>query len=174
MKRLIIGLSAFVLVLGVLSSCKMFEKDPEIGVLKGNTAANFTEPDSNGTPFSLEFFRGSVILLNITTMWCNPCRQEAGELMALYDEYKAQGLEIVMIVLEDEDQNIADLSDLVRWVNEFNLTFPVLYDPDSSTKNLYQAINVPTNIIIDRDFVIQYRQSGYRPPEILETIQKLL
>ncbi|MFC2141275.1 peroxiredoxin family protein [Acidobacteriota bacterium] len=171
MKQIMSYLLVTLLIFSVISSCK---KSPDIGVLIGNEAPNFSEPNSQGNLFTLSSLRGKVILLNFTTMWCGPCRQEAADLMPLYAQYNAQGLEIVVCLLEDEDQNPTDLNDLNVWIDEYGFTFPVIHDPDSSTENTYQIVNVPTNIIIDRDFVIRYRQEGYRPTEIADWITDLL
>ncbi len=173
MKKIMSYLLAVVLIFSALSSCK---KSVEIvvGIQVGNEALNFSEEDSQGNLFSLSSLRGKVILLNFTTMWCGPCRQEAAELMPLYNEFNARGLEIVVCLLEDEDHNPTDLSDLKVWIDEYGFTFPLIHDPDSSTENTYQIINVPTNIVIDKDFVIRYRCEGYRPPEIREAITNYL
>ena len=144
------------------------------GILVGNRALDFSEEDSQGNLFSLSSFRGKVILLNFTTMWCLPCREEAAELMPLYNELGPRGLEIVVCLLEDMDRNPTDLDDLKVWLDAYGFTFPLIHDPDSSTENTYQIENVPTNIVIDRDFIIRYRGSGYRPPEIMEAITEYL
>ena len=177
-KTFILLLAAFV-VLSALSSCKK-SKDavpppgPSAGVYVGNIAFNFTETDSQGNPVTLESFRGNVILLTFSTMWCNPCRAETPELVGLYNTYKERGLEIIQFIYQDEDRNSADLNDLARWINEFGTNFIVCNDPDPSTVSRYDPEAIPLNLIIDRDFIIRYRDSGYHPNEVRQWIESLL
>jgi peroxiredoxin len=173
MKQMMSYLLVTVLIFSALSSCKK-SVEIDVGIRVGNEALDFSEENSQGNLFTLSSLKGKVILLNFTTMWCTGCLQEAPELMPLYNEFKGRGLEIVVCLLEDMDRNPTDLSDLKVWIDEYGYTFPFIHDPDSSTENAYQIDAVPTNIVIDRDFVIRYRGTGYRPPDIREAITDLL
>ncbi len=179
MKRRMIVLTFMLMALIILSSCKKSSEvnppsDPGEGVFVGNIAINFTETDSNGNPFTLESFRGKVILLTFSAMWCGPCRREAPELMNLYNTYKERGLEIAQCIYQDEDGNAADLSDLARWITEFGITFTVFNDPDRSTANTYGFNAIPFNVLIDRNFIIRYREAGFYPDALRQRIEQLL
>lgn len=167
------------MILSILSSCKKSSEavqpgDPVVGIYFGNIARNFTETDSQGNEMTLESFRGNVILLTFSAMWCGPCRMEAPELVNLYNTLKDRGLVIVQCIFQDEDGNPADLSDLARWINEFGMTFTVFNDPDQSTVNLYNFNAIPFNIVIDRDFIIRYREAGFYPGDLQAIIQAYL
>ena len=127
-------------------------------------AVGFTETDSFGNDFDFESLKGKVILLNISTMWCGPCRRETPELVARDEKYHEQGLEIVQCIFDDEDHSPADLDDLKRWVNEFNPNYTVINDLDKSTVALAadpNNISIPINIIITRNFVVRYCETGF-------------
>lgn len=145
-----------------------------IGENVGDTLKSFTETDSNGNTFSFETFKGKVILLNISAMWCGPCRSEASELMEIYNTYKERGLEIVQCIYQDEEGNSSDQSDIQRWVNEFILSFIVLTDPDGSLTDFFSFSGIPFNVIVGRDFVIRYRKSGFDKTAIVNKIEELL
>lgn len=179
MKKIIFFLTVMFMILSVISSCKKSSGvdqpgDPVVGVYIGNIATNFMETDSQGNEIILESSRGNVILLTFSTMWCSPCRAEAPELVNLYNTYKERGLVILQCIFQDEDGNPSDLSDLARWLNEFGMTFIVFNDPDRSTVNLYNFNAIPFNIVIDRDFIIRYRESGFYPDEIIQVIESLM
>lgn len=179
MKKIIILSAIALMVLSVLSSCKKSSGvdqpgNPVVGVYLGNIAANFSETDSQGNELTLESYRGNVVLLTFSAMWCGPCRSEAPELVNLYNTYKEQGLEIVQCIYQDEDGNPSDLSDLARWINEFGMTFTVFNDPDRSTVNTYNFDAIPFNVIIDRDFIIRHRIEGYDPGALRRYIEELL
>jgi len=56
-----------------------------VGISYGNIATNFSEKDISGATFNLNDYKGKVIMLSFSAMWCGPCRREAGELMELYE-----------------------------------------------------------------------------------------
>jgi len=177
MKKLFIYLFASILILSTISSCKKSKDtgtDSDTGVNIGFIATNFSEQNSNGDQVTLDQFRGNVIILTFSTMWCGPCRMETSELVEIYNQYKEQGLEIFQIIYQDEEGHAADLSDLARWIDEFGIIFTVCTDPNQSTVNTYQFSSLPFNIVIDRDFVIRFRNSGYAPGELADQIQTLL
>jgi peroxiredoxin len=145
------------------------------GTLKvGDTPPNFSEENSQGVMISLEDFRGKIIVLSFGAMWCGPCRSEVPELVQAYNSYKAQGVEILQCVYQDEDSNPADLSDLARWIAEFNITFTVFKDEDRSTVDAYKFHAIPFSVLIDRDFVIREIFIGYTPGDVLNAIRDLL
>jgi peroxiredoxin len=179
MRKIIILITVMLMILSVLSSCKKSSEaaqpvDPIVGIRIGNLATNFTETDSQGNEITLESFRGNVILLTFSTMSCGPCRAEAPELVRLYNTFKDRGLVILQCIFQDEYGDPADLSDLARWINEFRITFTVFNDPDGATVYLYNFNTVPFNMVIDRDFIIRYRESGYYPGGLQPVIESYL
>lgn len=180
MRKKIILLIATFLVLSVLTSCKKNSSvdenngPPTVGTRTGNIATSFTETNNQGAEFTLESLRGSVILVNFSTMWCAPCRQEASQLMELYNTYKERGLEIVQCIYQDEDGNPSDANDIGRWIQEYGITYMVVTDPDRSSVNTYNFSSIPFNFIIDRDFVIQYVSEGFDIDTVTRRIENLL
>jgi peroxiredoxin len=171
------------MVAAALSSCKKssgVDNDnenngpPVIGVFVGDIAADFSEIDALGNAFTLESFRGNIIVLSFSAMWCGPCRAETPDLAVIYNTYKERGLEIIQCVYQDEDGNPADLNDLARWIAEFTLPFTVFHDPDYSTVDRYKFAAIPFTVVIDRDFIIRNRITGNYPNELRQAIEDLL
>ncbi len=181
MKKTIFTLALVILVAFAATSCKKSSDtntpgtQPTVeGINVGNIALKFTETDSQGNAISLESFKGKVIVLTFSAMWCGPCRAEVSELMNLYNTYKAQGLEIIQCVYQDEDGNPSDLTDLSRWMNEFGITFAVFSDSDRSTVDAWKFNAIPFNVVIDRDFIIKARVIGYDPGAIESHVKNAL
>lgn len=145
-----------------------------VGISYGNIATNFIEKDIDGNEFKLEDYKGKVVLLSFSAMWCGPCRNEAKELMELYNKYKERGFELIQCVYEDEQGNPADEADLKRWQNEFGIKFILISDLDNSTVNLYKIAAIPTNFVINREFVIKHRGEGFNKSVIEEVISNSL
>ncbi|MEN8222564.1 MAG: TlpA disulfide reductase family protein [Acidobacteriota bacterium] len=183
MKRNLTIIVLSLIAVFIATSCKTVSDSPkdntpqdsgEIGQFVGDFIQAFVEEDQNGSTFSLDTLKGKVILLNLSAMWCSPCRSEASELMEIYNTYKERGLEIVQCIYQDEEGNATDQSDIQRWINEFLLSFTVLTDPDSSLTGFFNFDGIPFNIIIGRDFVIRYRRSGFDKTGITNKIEELL
>jgi peroxiredoxin len=63
---------------------------------------DFTATDLSGKQWSLAEHRGKgPILLNFFSTTCSPCAQEFPELVKLQQEYRSQGLQVVLIARED-------------------------------------------------------------------------
>ena len=49
----------------------------------------------------------TAVLVNVWATWCEPCREEMPDLVRFYREHRAQGLRLVMVSADDEDQRAA-------------------------------------------------------------------
>ncbi len=56
----------------------------------------------DGSTFSLEESKGKVILINLWATWCGPCRKEMPELVAMQNEYRDKGFEIIGLDTDPE------------------------------------------------------------------------
>jgi len=148
---------------------------PPEGNQVGNRGPNFTLNDRNETPHTLWNYEGDVILLDLSAMWCGPCQSEAKNAEALYQYYKDRGFIILSVLISDYQYNKPDAADCASWADRFGLTFPVLYDPDRVAWNLYNTEGyIPLNVILDRNMVIRYTETGYNENAIKNMIESLL
>jgi peroxiredoxin len=137
----------------------------------GDTAIDFRLTDQNGIARTLSNYIANVILLDISATWCPPCQSEASVAESLYQEYKDAGFTIITVL---QDSDIA-VSDCATWATTYGLTFPVLADINQEVWNSYNEDNyIPLNIVIDKDFVIRYKQYGYYESEIRSVIELYL
>jgi peroxiredoxin len=149
--------------------------DAEWGVKIGNKAVNFTLQDQNGNQVNLHDYMGKVILLDLSTMWCGPCKSEAAHAEELYQKYKDQGFVMLTVLFQDYSGNSITTEDCKTWCDTYSLTIPVLADTDSSVWNLYDELGyIPLNLVIDRDMIIRYKDVGFNPTVVEQTIQSLL
>ena len=66
-------------------------------------APDFTVADWNGKPFAMQEQRGRITLINFWGTWCGPCLQEIPDLIRLDADYRAKGLDIVGLALNEPD-----------------------------------------------------------------------
>jgi peroxiredoxin len=110
-------------------------------------APDFTLTSLDGETISLSDFRGQPVILNFWASWCVPCKQEMTDLMRIQEEYAADGLVILAINMTFDD----NLSEVQRFVDDLNLTLPVLLDQTNEvTRGQYRVVGVPTSVMIDR------------------------
>ncbi len=90
----------------------------------------------------------------------------------MYDKYKSQGFTILAVNASIQD----DTQAAVNFINEMQLTFPVLYDNNGEVSSLYEAQALPSSYFIDPQGIIQEVVFGGPMSEaLLETrVQKLL
>jgi thiol-disulfide isomerase/thioredoxin len=143
--------------------------------LTGRQAPELREVVSwkNGPPGKLADLKGKVILLDFWGWWCGACVQRMPALFGLYDKYRDQGLIIIGIHVDyDEENGVATTAELERkltaarksiWKGR-DIPFPVAlttsriqgFGEDAARSALcaaavdYGIENYPTMILIDR------------------------
>lgn len=119
---------------------------PQAGFL----APAFSLSSLDGQTVSIDELRGQVILVNVWATWCPPCRAEMPAMQRVYEEYHAQGFEILAVNSTAQDA----LGNLGPFITEYELTFPILLDESGSVTRLYRVVSLPTSFFIGRDGVI--------------------
>jgi thiol-disulfide isomerase/thioredoxin len=104
-----------------------------------------TLDDIKGTANSLSNYLGQVVLVNLWATWCPPCKSEMPVLQEYYTRHKNEGF--IVIAIEDGDPT----SDVISFVNEYGLTFPVWLDPTYlASDQVFKTKNLPSSYVIDR------------------------
>lgn len=139
---------------------------------EGFLAPDFTLESLSGDQISLSDMRGKAVVLNLWASWCPPCRAEMPALQRVYQENQERGLEVLAVNMTAQDS----LADVEAFVQEFNLTFPVLLDTGGEVGNAYLMRALPTTFFIDREGVIQRVIMGGPMSEITlqSTVEQLL
>ncbi|MFQ5433281.1 MAG: peroxiredoxin family protein [Anaerolineae bacterium] len=117
----------------------------------GFPAPDFTLDTLEGSRITLSDLRGSVVIVNLWASWCPPCRAEMPAIEQIYQENKAQGLEVLAVNTTFQDSE----STAAKFARDFGLTFPILLDRDGSVSRRYQLQALPTTYFIDRQGVIR-------------------
>jgi thiol-disulfide isomerase/thioredoxin len=116
----------------------------------------FSARDINGVVRSSEDWVGrQPIVINFWGTWCGPCRREMPDLVRLYDEYEAKGVEIIGLALNDTPAKVRAFADQfdMRWVL-------LMGDREIATRFFIQG--VPTTIFVDRQGRVVKRHRGIK------------
>jgi cytochrome c-type biogenesis protein len=122
----------------------------------GQRAPRYAATTLAGDSVSTRALEGKVVLLNIWATWCAPCRAEIPYLQSLYEQHRADGLEIVGVSVDARGQDAA----IRDFAQEFRMTYPIWRDPDERVQSLYMALGVPSSYLIDRAGVLRWRRLG--------------
>ncbi len=107
-----------------------------------------------GEDASLADLKGKVVLLNLWASWCGPCRDEAPVLEEIWTTYRAKGVTVLGIDIQDLS------SDARAFIKEYGLTYPSLRDGSDDSKNALEATGVPETYLIDRKGRIALHLAG--------------
>ena len=97
--------------------------------------------------------------------------QEMPVLSELHDKYKDMGFTVLGVNVEE---NSGAARKLLR---DMPVSFPVLFDNDSTVSRKYDVVAMPSTVLVDRDGNVRYLHKGYKPGEediYLEKVRSLI
>ena len=83
-------------------------------------APDFTLAQVNGPSLTLSSYRGHVVLLDFWATWCVPCREEIPHFVELQDKFRAQGLQIIGVSMDDSADPVRPFS------QQFHMNYPIV------------------------------------------------
>lgn len=145
-----------------------------------------TDADSDDDPFNespttvslQDYYVGfdpgaRIILVNSSAGWCGSCQDEASSLRQLDASYRSRGARFVTALFEDSSSYPADTNFAKTWGQWYDLTFPVVADPEDKLGPYYEDSTVPMNILIDASDMsiidIHHGFDYYYTQQILDT-----
>ena len=128
------------------------------GLEKGQIAPNFTLETLTGETVTLADFKGKKVILNFWATWCPPCRTEMPHFQDYYEQYAER--DNVVILAANATYNDKGADHVQKFVNSFDLTFPILLMPEDSIFKRYEILSLPSTFMIDTEGRIQYHITG--------------
>ncbi len=117
-------------------------------------AVDVSLTDLEGNPVKFSDYKGQVILYNAWATWCPPCKEEMPVLEQYYKDHKNDGF--VVLAVEDGEP----VSEVAAYVKAAGLTFPVWPDLKWIASETYGINNLPTTLVIDRNFRVRLTWTG--------------
>jgi thiol-disulfide isomerase/thioredoxin len=108
-------------------------------------------------------YLGKVVLINVWATWCGPCRREQPGLERLWRKLRPRG-DVQFIGIDHRDQG----SRALRWIEDYEVTYPSLTDPDGSVARRFDVPFLPATILVDRTGQLRYRLVGEQDAAFLE------
>ncbi len=116
----------------------------------------------DGKQVKLSDFEGRRLLLVFWTTWCPWCRKQMEQLKEFYEDYRGEVAVLAVSVDREKEK-------LESFVQEKGLPFPVIHDESRSLSACYGSIRAyPTLLILDKNFRVRRRFTGFVHRDILE------
>lgn len=107
---------------GTARSAPILEDIPELPMADGSSDTPEIEVTMlDGKKVKLSSLRGKVCILDIFASWCPHCQDHAPQIVKVYNQFKAQGLEIISLASDPKEK----IDDVKKFVKDYNVNYPV-------------------------------------------------
>lgn len=135
----------------------------------GRMAPEMILPNMDDELVDLKDFRGKTVIINFWATWCPPCRREMPSMERLFQRLNKDKFSVLAVNIgEDFDTVFAFTGTL-----SLQPTFPMLFDPDSTTLEQWKVRGLPTTYVVGPDGRITHRAIGGREFDNDEIIRQL-
>lgn len=139
----------WVLVLGLLLLVGLGlvrTQEGPIGI--GKRVPDFTLTTFEGVEYSIQDYRGHVVLVNFWASWCKPCEEEAAELEQAWRNFKDQGVMFLGVDYVDTEP------EALAYLSKFDITYPNGPDLGTAISQAFRIRGVPETYIVDSNGII--------------------
>ena len=143
--------TARALMLCVVILCALRALAADAPVRIGERAPALIVPTLDARVFDLAALHGKVVIVNFWASWCSPCRAEMPQLDAFYRRYRARGLELLGVSVDEP----ADRDAVVRIMKSFS--YPAAIAAAAKVNDFGAPVAVPTTWIIDSHGIARAR-----------------
>jgi len=153
---------------------------PGEGLRPGSTAPELAIPlqdgatyqltDLDGHPITLAALRGKVVWINFWASWCPPCQQETPILRDLSNTYRARGLEILGVSVQE-----TSVDDVAAYARRYALPYTIGFDGSGHVFRTYKVFALPTQFFLDTTgTIVQVVNGPVDKPGAIALIESLL
>ncbi|RJP25211.1 MAG: TlpA family protein disulfide reductase [Deltaproteobacteria bacterium] len=131
------------------------------GIKEGDPAPMFSGQTIDSQPIDFRQLKGKkVVMLDFWSIYCASCIEEMPRLTEIHNEFKDKGLLVIGVNLDSFGTHR-----VVKFMQgmETRITFPVIIDKNRQVATSFNAMVLPTTLLIDASGRIRYYHVGYKP-----------
>lgn len=135
-------------------------------VKEGDPAPIFSGTTTDNQNIDFARFKGrKVVLLDFWSIHCASCIEGMPRLVEINNEFSKKGLQVIGVNLDSFGTRR-----VVRFMRgmETKITFPVVIDKTRQIATSFNAIVLPTTLLIDASGRIRFYRVGYKPGDGME------
>jgi peroxiredoxin len=136
--------------------------EPRPAATSRKAAPSFSLDDSEGKMIKLADFQGKVVLLDFWATWCHGCMTEIPWFMEFQGKYKADGLAVIGVSVDDDGWK-----SVRPFLAERKFNYPIVVG-NQDLEKLYSVENPPVAVLIDREGRIAEMHAGVVEKESFE------
>ena len=157
-----------------LAACVLFllayamEGQEDAGKLVGKPGPPFSLNLVDGGKMNLADHKGKdIVVLDFWATWCPPCRMVMPKMVELMDKYKSKGVVFYAVDLRESADRVK------AFQQAMGLKFTTALDLDGRVGDSYSTENIPMDVIIGKDGVVQAVHVGVSP-DLIDNMKKEL
>ena len=151
------------------NAAEMIDRQRRLLILNpGQIAQNIVGTDTDGVRFTLNDYRGNIVVLIFSGEWCGPCRGEYPYQRKMLEQYKGQNVVLLGVNSDDELDTIREAKERER------LHYRTWWDGDTNgpISTAWDVWKWPSTFILDEEGVIRFVDR--RGDRMIEAVDQLL
>lgn len=158
----VIVVLAIIVGIIVVNKCNLIsigENNNLVSKEENNSETNYEEKETDfklvdqyGNKQNLIDYRGKKVVIIYWAVWCSPCKEEIPIIDELSKEYSdAEFLTVVSPTSTEDSKYASYQEEISAYIEENNITVPVLIDEDKKCFENFGIERYPTTIFIDEN-----------------------
>lgn len=144
------------------------------GAVVGEQIGDWSLLDQHGCETDATQFLGAVTMVDISSVWCGPCNEAASTSMEVFEAIRAENRAtwLITLLVQDEFAGPARVSDAEEWVENYDITYPVVVDDAEAVRLDYGVTAFPVFLFVAPDGTVFERIEGLaQDAEILDLME---
>jgi peroxiredoxin len=150
MKKIVREVSVILSLVLFLSASSVFASASVKKEANSSSAPQFSLTTVSGKTVSLKDFKGKNVVLFFFTTWCLWCRKKFPALIKDQQQYKSDGVELVIIDVGESQAKVSS------FIEKQGIPFDILLDRDTKVSEDYDVVGIPNFVLVSSEGNIVY------------------